>query len=165
MTQNNQRAPFQERNQEATSKVNKGVKLKNKNPVPPSPKIQQKEQLQENAQRIVADQNKKLSETKELAQQFLDLLRDKKLAKNKTQINLEVEKEVQQKLINFLIELNNAPEEEQQNDGMGSATICMLILKSLFIQRDRMNELEYRLETMHKNLESIVKNQNSSGQQ
>lgn len=155
MTQNNQRIPFQERDPEAAEKVNKGVKLKNKNTTHQNPKIQQQENFEQQVQEYQKTQIDRNSQAKQLAQQFVNLLKEKKLTQNKTQINLDLEREVQTKLVNLLIEINNDPNEE--NDGMGSAATIMLILKSLFIQRDKINELEYKLEQALKDIAALNK--------
>lgn len=145
--------PFQRKPIEAREPV-KGVKLKNKVPIE-NPKQQAQEDFEKRADAFVEKQQGRNSLAIDLARQFLEQVHSKVLTVNKTNINTEIETEIKNKLISLLIEINN--DENEQQDGMGSATIISLILKSVFIQRDIINDLSYEVSELKKELSSLDK--------
>jgi hypothetical protein len=81
-----------------------------------------------------------------LAISFKKALEDKTLPVNKSPIAKDVERGLINSFIELGIEMNNDPHEEK--DGMGGIGIISLLLWTGFIQRDRINELEYTVEQM-----------------
>jgi len=94
----------------------------------------------------VKDVEKKSSSFKikmaELSDAFVKSINDKTLKKNKSIFSVEVEKENLSKLIQLASEINSDPNEIE---GIGSLGLIVLLFKTLLSQRDRINELEYRL--------------------
>jgi hypothetical protein len=82
-----------------------------------------------------------------LVTQFLTSMKEKVLPKNQGVLA--------QELVKLVIEINNDDTEPQ--DGMGSATLFAALLRVVMLQRDRINELEYRLLQVEKNLSSPPK--------
>lgn len=149
------RIPFQGiREEDKKEKVIKGVKLNNEN----SRFAKQANDIEEFEKQADAIMDRRPARNKrafELAQQFLAALRDKTLDENKTMINRDVETELKNNLVNFLIEINNDLDEDR--DCMGSAAVISLLLKSMLIQRDIINETAYKVSLLEKELSSLRK--------
>jgi len=88
----------------------------------------------------------------ELAQQFMDALRNKMLPENKTSIARDAEQEICSKLVHLALEIN---EDESEREGMGGVAIINLLLKTMLLQRDFINSLDYKLAKLEKQLSSI----------
>jgi uncharacterized protein (UPF0147 family) len=138
----------------------KGVKLKNKN----AEKAEQervdrqnyKQQFELNADKTVEYQNEKTRKSVEVISKFLNLSQDKTLPRNKGAIAKDVEKEIRQELLNFTIELNN--DENEDNMAYGSVIAINVLLKIILLQRDRLNEIEYEIESLKKNAKASSQN-------
>ena len=78
----------------------------------------------------------------ELALQFKKAMEDKTLYINKSVFARELEKEILSKMINLAIDIN---EDENEKEGMGTLSWVTLLLKTCFAQRDKINEIEYRI--------------------
>lgn len=87
------------------------------------------------------------SQSAALALQFFHLINDKTLKRNKTIFSKEVEKELLTNLINISIEINNDPLEKE---GMGSLALITILLKTVLMQKDKINELEFNLSELNK---------------
>lgn len=126
----------------------KGSKLNNTaSSAPIPPKTTQQEDL-DKAAKVAFDrtQNYK-NKIAELSTQFKATLEDKTLQFNKTAISKNLEQELKNKLIMLAHEMNNdALEPESQ----GSMLLAILTLSSLWIQRDVINDIAYRLEQLEK---------------
>lgn len=86
----------------------------------------------------------------ELAIQFKKIVEDKTLFENKNIFSNEVEKEVLSKMIQLAVEINNDPNEKE---GMGSLSWITLLFKTVLLQRDRLNKLEYNLFQLEKKID------------
>ena len=78
----------------------------------------------------------------ELAIQFKKMMDDKTLLQNKNVFSKEVENEFLSKIVNLSIEINN---DENEQDGMGSLSCIIILLKTCLSLRDRVNDLEYQI--------------------
>jgi len=87
----------------------------------------------------------------ELFVQFQKAMGDKTLPQNRNILHQESEKELLGNMINLAAEINSDPNERESE---GSLTWIVLLLKTCFSQRDRVNELEYKLATLQKKLDS-----------
>jgi len=85
--------------------------------------------------------------TIELASQFLSVLRDKTLSNNKSELSKNIEKDICAQLVNLSLEINS---DDTETEGMGSVAIINLLLKTTLIQRDLLNELDYKVATLTK---------------
>jgi len=98
------------------------------------------------AQKIQARNHKGI----ELASQFMELMKSKILDENRSKLANQSEGDLRKQLISWLVEINN--DEDEELDGMGSAGVITLLLKTFFVQRDRINSLEFRLASLEKEL-------------
>ncbi len=95
----------------------------------------------------------------DLAVKYKSVLQDKTLSQNKTSIVLEIEQKVLQDLVALAQEMNV---DQDETEGQGSLAVSAIALKCILLQRDKINNLDFKLEKMEKELKSLVKNTNSS---
>jgi hypothetical protein len=84
-----------------------------------------------------------------LAVAFKKLLEDTTLSKHKTVLQQEMELQVISDMAALAQELDNDPDELE---GIGTLSWVVQLLKLALKQRDRSNELEYRLEQIEKEM-------------
>ena len=85
----------------------------------------------------------------ELAMAFKKALEDKTLPDNKSAIA----KDIERSLIDGFVELGTVMNNDtREKEGMGSMGVCALLLRTVFIQRDRINELDYAREQMEQRI-------------
>jgi len=123
-----------------------GVKLKNQEtPHIKEKKLKQqhKEKFEENVDKAMESDAEKKKKGVILFSNFFNMCNDKVLNRNKTELQRSFEKETNAKMVEFALDLNNDPLEE--NDGLGSVVLSQAILRVLVSQRDRINDLEYEL--------------------
>lgn len=126
--------------------VNREVKLNNnKSKLAQAAKEQEAEkyQFEQQADAFIENHEARKNNSLALAIQFMGALKDKTLSQNRGIIAEDVEKEMRTKLVGLAIDINNDPNEE--DEGMGSVALINLLMKAVFYQRDRINELEYKL--------------------
>jgi len=87
----------------------------------------------------------------ELAVAFKKMIEDKTLVQNRNIFANELEKETLTKMIQLAVEINNDPNEQE---GMGSLGWITLLLKTVLSQRDKINNLEYRIFHLEKKIDS-----------
>ena len=113
---------------------------------------------QQDFQKKVSDMQNKSEEYAEKASQlsanFKKILEDKTLLQNKNVFQLDVEKQVLESLIQLSVEMN---EDENEKEAMGATGLIALLLRSILIQRDRINSLEFSLNQLN----SKIDNKNS----
>lgn len=83
----------------------------------------------------------------ELSKQFLKLISDKTLKQNKSLFDADIEKEVVAQMIKLASDINNDPAEQE---GIGSLSWITILLKVVLSQRNRINDLEYRVSLLEK---------------
>jgi hypothetical protein len=123
-----------------------GVKLKNQEtPQTQEKKLKQqyKEKFEENVDKAIESDSEKKKKGILLFSRFFKMCDDKCLNRNKTEIQKSVEKEINAEMVEFALNLNNDPAEE--NDGLGSIVLSQAVLRVVTSQRDRINDLEYEL--------------------
>jgi hypothetical protein len=89
----------------------------------------------------------------ELAIQFLNLINDTTLKANKNIFTKEMEKELLTNLVSLSIDINNDPLEKE---GMGSLALITLLLKTVLMQRDKINELSFNYTQLSKKVSEEV---------
>lgn len=92
----------------------------------------------------------------ELATMFVKAMSDKTLNQNKNILSNDAEREILQRMVQLAIDINNDPNEKE---GMGSLSWITLLLKTCFAQRDKLNQLEYAMYELEKNVSATVKKQ------
>lgn len=87
-----------------------------------------------------------------LAQKYLSIVNDKTLSQNKDLFSKDFEKETISNMIRLAEELNSNLDELE---GTGSLSWITILLKVCLLQRDRINTLEYYLNSFDKRLKSL----------
>lgn len=100
---------------------------------------------------LIAQKNERNKKALELAGQFISSLKDKTLIQNKSELAKNIEKDTCGKLIKLSLEINN---DGSELEGMGSTAIINLLLKTTLLQRDIINELDYKISRLEKNIQS-----------
>jgi len=121
-------------------KNTKAVKLSNENsiikPSPPLPNIAQ------NAQKILSSNEEQKKIAFDLTTRLLGMIKDKTLDENKDPKSRDAEKQILSEYAAFSRLINSDPNQE---DCIGTLTFVMSIARCMMIQRDRINECEYRV--------------------
>ncbi len=107
-----------------------------------------KKWLEESATLSFETKEKRKEASSILISAFWNLINSKELEENKGPNRIKLESNIVSQLIQFGIETNNDLKEE--DDGMGSIYLITLCLRSLIKQKERMNQLEYRLSLLEK---------------
>lgn len=136
---------------------NKGLKIKSDRSQF-SKIAEQRQKFEENADAFIAQRNARNKEALELAKKFMGLVKDKTLPENKTPISKDVENEVINDLIQFALDINDDPEER---NGMGSSALINLLFKVVLVQRDAINQLDYKIAQLTKQLSSLKADETS----
>jgi hypothetical protein len=110
------------------------------------------ERFERLADRAVEAQADRRQTAFDLAKQYMLAIRDKTIPQNKGVVAQDVEAEMRRNLIAFATEINN--DDNEQLDCMGSMAVFNLLIKTVFEQRDRINELEYQVVQLDKKLRS-----------
>jgi len=105
-------------------------------------------ELEKKAEEAVGDEELYKNRAWELAVRYKSFIEDSKLKENKSSIVLDIEKETIDSLISLASSMNK---DENQPEGEGSNALCMLLLKCMLIQRDKINDLNYRISNLEKN--------------
>lgn len=111
----------------------------------PAEHQQKVEQIQER------DSSFKVKASK-LAGDFYKAMGDKTLPQNKNSFQKEIEIELLKDMVKLAQEVNAA---ESEREGEGSLAWITVLLRTCFGQRDRINDLEYKLFEMEKKLKAL----------
>jgi hypothetical protein len=126
----------------------KGSKLTNQNSSAPVPPKTSSQEALDTAAKVVFDRKQEYkNKIVELSTQFKVILSDQTLPINRTAISKNLEQELKNKLILLANEMNN---DINQGESDGSIFLSVLTLSSLLIQRDKINDLAFRLEQLEK---------------
>jgi hypothetical protein len=88
-----------------------------------------------------------LKRTAESTTKFFELIKDTRLKENKGVINLEMEKQICRDVIDLSLILN---QDQSEAEGIGSAGVNLMLLKVVLSQRDKINELAYKISKLEK---------------
>lgn len=127
--------------------TNQGLKLSKKKSFLSNKKPSAQEALNNRAQDINSKRQQRLTRAWELGNEFKELLADKTVSSQMSEMKKSREREVINKLIEFAIEVNT---DEDEHEGMGSVTLLTLALKILLQIRDKYNELDYKYHQLEK---------------
>jgi hypothetical protein len=127
---------------------NKGRFSNNENKIP------SKSQFDEAVSDIRKNDNSIISEIRDLSIKYKQYITDRTLNVNKNPISKELEKETIKKLCEIGLVLN---EDETQKFGTGSVGLINLLLNSVLIQRDKINEMSYEIHSLKNILNTIIK--------
>lgn len=137
--------PFDDEDNEQPSLQSKKVGLKNvssqKSMFDTMPKKPSQEDLDTKVKQIQDRSSAYKGKAADLASQFNRSMADKTLPQNKNLFQKDAEKEILSQMVQLAIDINNDPSEKE---GMGSLSWIVLLLKTCFSQRDKINQLEYQ---------------------
>jgi hypothetical protein len=137
----------------------RGVKIKSKTSIAKEEEDRKRKEIASNFEartdKYLEHHDNKARRSIEVSKKFIMLSEDKTLAENKSTINEEVERDIRKDFIQLGIDLNN--DETEEGDGMGSIALITVLSKVILNQRDRINNLEYAVESLLKQGEFIGK--------
>src|SRR6266705_5360640 len=114
-------------------------------------KAEEQKQIEANFNEQVSDyqtqQAALVKKSGELTGKFMNFIKDSTLKENKGPIQLEMEQQICRDLTDLSLELN---QDEHQPEGIGSAGMTLLLLKIVMFQRDKINEMSYKLSKLEK---------------
>lgn len=135
---------------EIVSKKKVELKISNKGSMTEAlPKKPSKEAFEQKATEVNDTLNSYGMRASDLSFRFKRALDDKTLAQNKNPFQQAAESELLSGLVQLSIDMNT---DEYENEGAGSVGLSALLLKTALIQRDKINELEYKLSLLDKQL-------------
>lgn len=108
----------------------------------PKKNIHDKDSFEKRVNEIESKKTGYSKRAAELSLKFKNLIIDKTLAENKNPFSKDMESEVLSDMIKLATEINTDPDEEES---MGSLMWLIIVLKTLLVQRDKINQLEYML--------------------
>jgi hypothetical protein len=136
----------------------KGVKLNNNNSMfkkdTSKPSKQEFEANANKLQQVSDDYSKRAAD---LSGMFKVMVNDKTLKDNKTSIFTDNERAVLKGLVELATEINT---DSDQVEGMGSVSMITLIFRTMLIQRDRINDVDYKNHQLETKVELLSKKLN-----
>lgn len=113
--------------------------------------ISRKEKFDKQADVVYAKEGEYKQRMWDNSIKFKEFVESKILSANRGPIALNLEKEVLDNLIRLALEMDD---DENQPQGIGSVSMCMLLMKSVLIQRDIINELSYKMDQLDKKIKT-----------
>lgn len=135
----------------------KTVKISNSNSSVPE-NIPKPDDFRKNIDKILAQEEEQKRLALQLATIFISVIKDKKLDSAKDPVTRDKEKQSVIDLIDFARLINS---DEHQEDNIGTMSLLSTMMRLMIYQRDRLNELEYELHKMSREV-SALKNVRSS---
>lgn len=130
-----------------------GLKITNEKSLLSSvPKQPTKEDFERKAAEVNQQLNAYSERAVDLALQFKKALEDKTLLQNKTPFALDAERELLSKLTQLGQDMNT---DEYEKEGQGSLGLVILLFRSVLIQRDKINALEYALSKLEQEVKRL----------
>lgn len=134
------RLPFQDDSERSTKS---NLKINNESSAVSAPGPTQKQRFDSVAEQVHARSEEYKKQAYELGKKFIRMVEDKILPENKG----PTAKSVESQIINELLMLGVAMNTDQtQEEGMGGIGIVTLLIKGMLYQRDRINNLQWRLD-------------------
>ena len=145
-----QKMGFQDVNKEVTA--TRGLKLKNKHQEKREKEKKEKEEylkkFEEKAEQSFKNYTEKEARAVKIVSCYLEMTKDKTLARNKGGIVADLEREARTDLIQLALDQNN--DENEQDNGKGSVIVLSVLTKIILLFRDRINDLEFEIQEMKK---------------
>jgi len=113
-----------------------------------------KKEFQQQATEVHQRLEGHLREAYELGLEFTNLIADTRVSENIGPYDRSFEKENIRKLIQYAITVNIDPQEQE---GMGSVSCIILLLKTMFKMRDRINEMSYDMHKLERRINALEK--------
>jgi hypothetical protein len=149
--------PFDEEENESASPQSQKIGLKNissqKSIFDDLPQKTTQSQFEESVKVVQKRKSVYKEQASDLALKFNKLISDKTLAENRNVFQKEMEKEILTDMASLAIKINNDIAEEE---GMGTLSWTILLLKTCLSQRDKINNLEYSLFKLNKEVSALV---------
>jgi hypothetical protein len=98
---------------------------------------------------------KLIKDALEFSTRYMSLIKNKTLKSNKGPIEQDLETEIVKGLIQIAMDLNN---DDSKPEGIGSAGVLTLLLRSVLAQRDIINNLEYELVQLKRRIKPSSEN-------
>jgi hypothetical protein len=151
----NQRMGFMPSNKEVVA--TRGVKIKPKSAVQQEQSAKEREEykarFEENAEKTIKYHDEKGTKAVEVISRYLNITEDKTLVINRGSIANDVEREIRQDLIQLALDMNN--DENEEDNGKGSVVVLSAVTKILMRYRDRLNDLEFEMQTLKRELNKL----------
>lgn len=151
--------PFDEEDNDKISEHSKKIGLKNVSSQKSIFDTMAKKPTQNDLDNKVKKMNDKSTKYKikvaDLTIQFNKTMADKTLPQNQNVFQKDLERDLLLKMIQLAIDINN---DESESEGMGSIGWIVLLFKTCFSQRDRINNLEYMLYNLEKKTNPTILN-------
>ena len=148
----NKRQGFQDVNKEVVA--TRGVKLKNRSAEKREQEKREREEYQkkfeDSAEKTVQYHQEKGNHAIEVVSKFIKMANDKTLPVSKGSIAEGVEREIRQVLLQLAQDMNN--DENEEDNGKGSVIVLSVMLKIILLYRDRINQLEYEIQQIKRDL-------------
>lgn len=155
MEDQNRRLMLEGRTSEERLVQNAGLKLSNKKSVF-AEKKQVRERFNEAVDRVQETQATGVHRALELGQKFNKIFNDKTLPENKGPMGKSLEKEVLREWQNYIMEMNNPPDDDFATpEGAGSLSGLLMAFSALLKLRDRANSAEFRVQELEKEIKSL----------
>jgi hypothetical protein len=129
----------------------RGLKIDNSNSSIPVPKTNRTEEFNEQANAVHSKNEEYKQRAWDLSPKFKSIIEDRTLIENKSPVSKNLEQEVLNNLVQLASEMNL---DANQPEGRGSVVLSMLLMKMLLVQRDIINSLAYKINTLEKNNDS-----------
>jgi hypothetical protein len=151
----NQRMGFMPSNKEVVA--TRGVKIRPKSAAQQEQSAKEREEykarFEENAEKTIKYHDEKGNKAVEVISRYLRMTEDKTLVINRGSIANDVEREIRQDLIQLALDMNN--DENEEDNGKGSVVVLSAVTKILMRYRDRLNDLEFEMQTLKRELNKL----------
>jgi len=132
-------------------KSKKGLRINNAKSSIPNP-IPKPQDFRDNISKVLNEEEEQKKIAFEIANRFINALKDKTLDSNKNVTIRKSEKQAIMDMIDFARLINS---DEQQEENLGTMSVVSTLLKAIFIQRDKINENEYKIAKLETELASL----------
>jgi len=110
-----------------------------------APKKPSREEFEKKASEANDRLNSYPERSAELVPLFIKLVNNKTLLQNKTIVDTDIERDIITKLTELALEIND---DQLERNGAGAIGLNVLLMKCMLIQRDKINTLEYAVEQL-----------------
>jgi len=110
-------------------------------------KIVEKQNFEEKASEVNEQMQARNHKGFEISKQFMEILKNKTLPENKGPLETSLERDLLKQISEFSYEINN---DLNQPHCMGSTAIDVLLLRSIFVLRDGLNEALFKINQLEK---------------